>query len=375
MSDIIDAKWAPEMDISEIFSELGGDCSVSIDRKEPEWCRGHIRRVSFDPKEPIDLDWISGKFGGEKLMVKLFGPKTSTNKSGYVAGRTIDIMGPPRDGHGIEMTQGPDGKACRVTELAAVMERHNQKMGIKRQSEAVPPVAAPALQNESLFSTMIQSQATQHAAMMEMMGQRVNNLEGLLYKQGTTQPVAPLNPIDQIKQTAEAMNLLRNMSGDFGDGGNNGDESLLSIIAPFVQGMFGPKNNNQPAPKGVLKAASPARVIDGPQKNPAKSLESLANNLSSLSAEDAAQVVFQAMGDMPDDKRQTAMASFMTRGSNMESNIDESLNQDNTNSQDVAELKDPFACSEGDPLPGQGRSADENAPNDQVDRPGDQAGI
>lgn len=372
MDEIIDAKWADELDLSSIFDELGGDCSISIERKEPEWCNGHIRRVSFDPKEPIDLDWIQKKFGGEKLFIRLYGPKTKQNKSGYITGRTVDIMGPPRDGHGIELTQGPDGKACRVTDLAIVIDRHNLKMGIKKQADAAPPVAPPALQNESLFATMIQSQATQHAAMMDMMGQRVNSLEGILYKRGAEQTGTPLNPIDQIKQTAEAMTLLRNMSGDFGEGRNNGDESIISMIGPILQGMFAGKNNQQSPSRGVLKPAAPARIIEGPQKNVSKTLGSLANNLSNLSAEDAAQVVFEAMGSMPEQKRDAALKAFMTRGSALNSNVDDSLNQDDTNRQDVDQLQDPFACAEGDPVSGSGRSPGQDAPNDQVNRPGDQ---
>lgn len=376
MSDIVEAKIVPDMDLASIFQELGDECRVSVKREEPEWCMGHIRTVAFNPDKPIDMDWLRTKFGGEKLQVRLYGPhKTKENRSGYITSRLVDIMGPPCDGHGIELTQGPDGKACRVTELQTVIERHNQKMGIKRQSESVQPVASPALQNETLFATMIQAQAQQHGAMMEMMGQRVNSLEGILYKRGPDQQGTPANPIDQIKQTAEAMKILKSMSGEYGDSAGSDDSSILSMIGPIIQGMFANKNNQQPAPRGVLKAASPARVIAGPQKNGTESIDSLVNNLASLSANDAAKVVFNVMGNMPPDKRDESMKAFMTMGSNMESDIDESLNEDNTNSQGVEEFTDPFACSESDSLPGQGRPLNENAPNDQANRTGDPAGI
>ena len=121
--------WSSEMSIDDAFGELGEDCKVAIDRKEPEWCSGHMRTVNYDPSEPISLDWIQRRFGGEKLTIRLYGPKNSKHKNGYIGSRTLDIFGPPMDGFGIELTQGPDGKSVRVTELQSAIDRYNQKMG------------------------------------------------------------------------------------------------------------------------------------------------------------------------------------------------------------------------------------------------------
>jgi len=398
MTDIVDAKFSEDMDLADIFSELGEDCKIGVHRKEPEWCSGHIRTVHFDPREPVDLDWIQKKFGGEKLMIRLYGPKSKQNKSGYLAARTVDIMGPPRDGFGIEMVQGPDGKAVKITEYELACERHKQKMGVQQLEDSQPAPAQPAdgLSNNALVQTLIQSQSQQHNAMLQMMGQRVQSLEEMLYRQAPGQVGAAVNPIDQIKQTAEALKHLKAMEGDFsGDGGGSGD--LLGMLGPVIQNMFGNNQNAQlpqTAPQGALRAprrrrlpkrrlpkrrlpieqsteqSSPEQSSPEQSTEQGETLSSIADKLAMLGPDEAAEVVLQALGDMPEKKRAAAMQAFVY-SMNQPDNLDDSSNSVDTLSHETIE-NDPFGeTAENNPIPIQREPTRPNESNSEVDRKSD----
>lgn len=393
MNKIIDAKFAESMDLDGIFEELGAECKISIERKEPEWCNGHIRSVYFDPKEPISLDWIKTKFGGEKLMVRLYGPKSAQNKSGYLHARTIDIMGPPRDGHGIELTQGPDGKAVKVTELSAAIKRHELKMGMEQkevqQIQGVVP--APHSPDSNLFQVLIESQSSQHNSMLQMMGQRVQSLEDMLYRQNPAQVLPPQNPVEQIKQTMEVFTMMDKMKGKMS--GDDGGElnSLLPMVGHIVKGMFS-KNAATPQSSGNLMppAKSPILTADGTSKrkrqkpvapvetNNHDTISGMADKLSALTPDDAAEVVISAMGNMPDDRRAAAMESFFSTMNEMNDQtdeLDESTTQNDNISQDEQQLTDPFSISETDPIPIQRGKSIPNETDDQTDRSCDKKGI
>jgi hypothetical protein len=409
MSEIIEAKWSDDQDITAIFAELGDECKIGIHRKEPEWCGGHIRTVTFDPKEPISIDWIAAKFGGEKLMVRLYGPKTKQNKSGYLAARTIEIMGPPRDGYGIEMVQGPDGKAVKVTELDLVMERHRKQLGIQKEESPRPTNNENnGLSQTSLVQTLIESQSQQHNAMLQMMGQRVQSLEQMLYHHPPGQAPAAMSPIEQIKQTAEAIALLDKMKGSFSGGGEGMDDSLFSMIGPVVQNLFGQNQQNQglQVPRGSLQPPKSRRVRSMPARrtrhspeqqtsepglpeqqtsepstpatiagvaNDQDTLPDIADRLSRLNPDDAAEVVVVAMGNMPDERRAAAMQSFFHLMNSMD-NVDESSNQDDTYIHE--DNPDPFAATtEDQPVSIQGIALGSNENHVETDREGDQDGI
>lgn len=394
MAEIIEANWSQDLDLAGIFSELGDNCKIAIARMEPEWCAGHVRTVHFDPKEPISMDWIQKKFGGEKLQVRLYGPKSATNKSGYLTARTIDIMGPPRDGNGVEMTQGPDGKAVKVPELEMAIERYNQKLGIDRKNaQAVEP---PAIQNTpdmTLFQVLIESQSAQHATMLQMMGQRVQTLEDLLYKQHAVQQGPPINAVDQLKSTMETFTMMDKMRGKLASPESEDSDSLMPMIGQIVQGFMAKNTaqNMQQRPSGRLKppGGSP-KELPTRATNPIKpamipshetenrietdeSLSGMANNLSRLDADDAAEVVIEAIGNMPLEKRERAMKTFF-ESMNPESELDDSSTDDDTISHEET-LDDPFSVTQIGPVPVPGGESLPDEKNDQVDRTRDPKGL
>jgi hypothetical protein len=396
---IIDAKWAPEMDLDSIFQELGDQCKIAIERKEPEWCSGHMRTIHFNPDEPISIDWIQKKVGGDKLMIRLYGPKTPENKSGYLAARTIDIFGKPLDGYGVELVQGPDGKAYKVTELPAVLERHKQKMGVMYQAEQRPPAppAAPSpLQNDTLVQTLITTQGEQNRIMMQMMSDRVRSLEEMLYKKPESAGGPATSPVDQVKQTIETLGLLETMRQTIGAGagaGAGGEESVIPMVGDIVKALItGRQQTAEQPPRGVLgppgrkkgrpgpRREAPRRDLDEsqvPALRPVddKYLSDIADNLAGLSPDDAAECVYLAMDNMTEDQRAAAMKSFLVNMSG-QTELDGPLIDDDTYSQDDAEsYEDPFAVSKDSKVSIQREQPNTNAQNDSADRAGDPNGV
>jgi hypothetical protein len=399
MTTIIDSMPGQEMDIETIFEELGENCKIMIDRKEPEWCAGHMKTVYFNPDETISLDWIQKRFGGEKYQIKLFGAKTSQHKNGYRAARTVSIYGPPMDGNGIEITQGPDGKSVRITELATAIERHNQKLGILKDPPPPPAPAAPSpLQDQNLVQTLITTQGEQNKVMMQMMSDRVRSLEEMLYRQPPGTSGGPVtSPLDQVKQTAETIGMLETIRESLGGGaGAGGEESVIPMVGDIVKalitgrqqtaeqpprGVLGPpgRQKGRPGPRGPRREA-PRRDPDETQVPPLrpvddKYLSDIADNLAGLSPDDAAECVYLAMDNMTEDQRASAMKSFLVNMSG-QTELDGPLIDDDTYSQDDAQsYADPFAVSKDSKVSIQREQPDTNAQNDSADRAGDPKGV
>jgi hypothetical protein len=406
MSEIINAKWSQTADLDSIFEEFSSDCRVAIDRKEPPWAAGHVRTVHFDPSEPISLDWIQKQFGGTKLNVRLYGPKSRENKNGYIGARTIEILGPPRNGFGVELVQGPDGECVPVNQLQLAIDRSKAKMGIREPAPITVPAPVPApvapAQDMSLVQTLITAQGKQNAIMLEMMSSRVQQLEALLFKQPAGGPA--LNPLDQVKQTAETITLLDGIRDTMGGSGSGGDsESIMPMIGEAFK-MFAATRQQQPQTpsRGALRAPKQRRRVRARTKprayqragltrpeevpqpeaqtgptlksvddSPHDTLSGIADKLSSLAPVDAAECVIQAIGNMPEKKRAEAMQAFMV-GMSGEDDLDESSISDDTYSQDE-DFPDPFS-TEDNPSPLRGNGKNSDAPDDQAHRKSHQTG-
>lgn len=399
MTTIIDSMPGQEMDIETIFEELGENCKIMIDRKEPEWCAGHMKTVYFNPDETISLDWIQKRFGGEKYQIKLFGAKTSQHKNGYRAARTVTIFGPPMDGNGIEITQGPDGKAVRITELAMAIERHNQKLGLLKDPPPAPapvPAAPSPFQDQTLVQTLITTQGEQNKVMMQMMSDRVRSLEEMLYRQPKAGSGGPaVSALDQVKQTAETIGLLDTIRESLGagGGGGSGEDSVIPMVGDIVKALvMGRQQPQEQTPRGVLQppASRPALGRPAPRRDPQTSqvpplrpvepvddetLSNIADKLSSLSATDAADCVSEALGNMPREQGAEAMKAFI---SNMSSNdgLDDSSIEDDTYSQDHDESSaDPFAVAQDNQTQIPRKQPHPNAQDHPTDRPSDPNGV
>lgn len=340
MNQIINAQFSADTDLDTLLEELGEEFKIVIQRKEPEWCCGHIRTVYFDPQEPIGLDWITKQFGGSKLQIKVYGPNDS-GKKGYITGKTIDILGPPRDGHGVELVRGPEGNAVKIHDLPAAIEQHRAKTGLSHREERKPievpaPQPVQPAQDNSMFQAMLNAQAEQNKIMMQMMLGRVQTLEQLLYQRenqtAVPQPPANYDPFGSIKQAGNAIKQLESIKESLSGGGGTEDDGFMNLIGTLGKAFI---SNQQQHAQSQPSQPARAPVVVPPRQQPAfhgpppsqpsqpaqpaqpsqssqvtdESLSNMANKLASLGTDDVTEVALQAFADMPADKRaQVAMA-------------------------------------------------------------------
>lgn len=204
-----DESGTPEVGLERLFRELGGEGSIAVTRNEPDWAKGHIRTVQANPGDPISMDWLTAKFGGAKLRVRVYAADGKPMGS-----RTVEICAPPRDGMGIELVRGPEGNAVPVNRLDAERRRYNQINGIENtqlpaaQLPAAAPPPAPPIDFTQMFAAMITQQNQANQAMMAMFVNRIQHLESI--GSGTGPPVAtsPVEPADPLGNLTNVVKVI-----------------------------------------------------------------------------------------------------------------------------------------------------------------------
>lgn len=212
----------PVLDIENLLAELGNEGSLSINRIEPSWAKGHIRSVPISASERISMEWISEKFGGEKLQVRIYG--SDGHKLQHL--RTVEVCGPPRNGHGIELVRGPEGNSVPITQLAEAKRRYDMLHGLTPAEPVAPvPTAPPAdqgLNANALLASLLSAQAQQNQAMQTMLVNRIGSLEQHLMRQvqqgatvpaGAATPADPLQNLDNFVATAHKFHEVKKAMG------------------------------------------------------------------------------------------------------------------------------------------------------------------
>lgn len=205
-------KASADEDLEHLLGEIGGDGQVAVSRKEPDWAKGHIRTVLTSKGDRISMDWITAKFGGDKLQIRVYGSDGRT----MIGSRTVDVCAPPRNGHGIEIVRGPDGEKCLVTQLEVARRRYNQIHGIEEPAAALPPgIPAPAatpaqpFDMTSLFTAMIGQMNQTNQAMMTMLVNRITSLETMGPAQhGGAPPPAPPDAADPLGNLTNVVKVI-----------------------------------------------------------------------------------------------------------------------------------------------------------------------
>lgn len=212
-----------EIDLDQILLEIGNQGRVSVTRIEPDWAKGYVRAIQIQGNETISMDWLSEKFGGEKLQVRIYG----ADGKGIKAFRTVDICGPPRNGFGIEYVRGPDGTKCLITRYAEAQRRYAQLNGMEMPAVAPSPQegtpAQPANQGFNLstvLQTLITAQNTQNTTMTTMLVNRIGSLEQLLTRQvgqpAQGGPVEPPDPLGNLRNTVDVIAQLETVKQKMG---------------------------------------------------------------------------------------------------------------------------------------------------------------
>lgn len=300
-----------------LLSTIEQGWKISIIRTHPSWCRGHLETIEvFEPDDTVDTDYLIRTWGGSRLHLKVHNERGQWIGGGSISlfsyqpkvrGKTINesdyfsqnpVAPPPA--HPMTYGQQPQMDIGKLLELLQKGNKSELDLALKILERApMQHQQIPQPQQQG-----IGSMAEQMVAMFSMMSQ------------------------------------MKNFFGDLNGPAQNDSDSLGPVIGDVVKSLL---NHNQtpqsrralvstrqktgPNPTG--SAVAPLR----PVQELGDRLSDIANKLSSLSPSDAADVLMQALGDMPEDRRKEAMTAFLGNLTE-DSTLDGLLNQDDTNSQD-----------------------------------------
>lgn len=364
--------------IQQQLNSAGVGWQIAIARAEPTFCAGHLETIPVvEPERPIDIDQIVARWGGQRLQLKIKGPDGKIRGGGTIHCRSF----PPKV-KGVVITEESMMRLGAPPTPATTMPQINQQP------------AAPQAQNPNPLGIDIPG-----LMKMAMAGKGGGDtaLAGKLLEYAFTMQQ---NAMKQA-QSAPQMNMMKQMEGMLGMfemfgkfktmfggevGGGDSEDSMIPMLMQLAQGMMGggngagspspPRQRRRPTtispPTGYPTAPRPPARPQAPRPRerpqappvpanqlplqsvntnppvPVKSdddvnLDSLAQKLCSLSAEEAAEVALNAFGNMPAEKRSVAMQNFL--GEFMEDDVDDS----STNVHDDLYEDEP----ELPPVPGQ----------------------
>jgi hypothetical protein len=270
-----------ELDLDVVLSEIGNEGSIVVARKEPDWCKGHIRTLQINAGEPISMDTLAAKFGGEKLYLRIY------NSKGMIARRVVDICAPPRNGFGVELVLGPRGNVIPLTQLESENARYLQKNpaamlpgGAFAPPSGAPPSGAPSAPANDAFMEMLKNQNAQTMQLLNMFLTRIGVLETMLQQRDFTPAAAPAlpayDPLSQLQNTVTVIGQLDKIKRSMIDDRPPEDQDggvYTQIINKFLELAIAQKGG---APPGAPPGA-PAYALQSSSPIPPGALGALAN--------------------------------------------------------------------------------------------------
>lgn len=304
--------------VQRLLSTVDQGWKISIIRTQPSWCRGHLETVEvYDPSETVDTDYLIRQWGGQRIHIKVH-----NEKGQWVGGGSISLFSYPPKVRGREIKE-------EDFYSSSPLQNNPAPFAQQQYTQHPTPAGANQLDLNSLLGLLQKSKKEELQFALELM-KRAGT--------GGAQP-APAAPAAGMGAMAEQMVSMFQMFGQmkelFGsvEGGQGGGDELTPIIGDIVSKLFDGKRDLDsqqrgrggralmPPTGGPSSAGPPAgRAPDPgdqgvPQLHPVDSLQNdtlsgIADKLSSLSPGDASDVLIQALGNMPEEKRNAAMQEF-----------------------------------------------------------------
>jgi hypothetical protein len=331
-----------EARLARLLSSMGQGWKVSIIRVQPSWCRGHLETVEiYDPSEAIDIDYLIRTWGGQRLHVKIH-----NEKGDWVGGGSVSLFSYP------PLVQGE-----RITPKTVMTETPPSQTQINpvQQGPAFSGIDIPAL-----FKLLQQGKKSELDLALKILERQPN-----MAAPAPAQPNQPMGSMfEQMGAMMQMFGQMREFLGDMSQGGAapaTGGDDLAPVIGDVVKGLLGTVQQNPqptqarptvvgPRPVPPVPGTPPPGTNNGDHRAPdlrpvegigVESLSAIANKLAGLSPEDSVDVIIQALGDMPADKRQAAIQTFMQSMMGDDSDLDGLLDTDDTYSQDEEDQPTP----------------------------------
>jgi hypothetical protein len=328
---------------AKLLRNLQQGWKVSVHRTAPSWARSHLETFDvMDESEPIDIDYLIKRWGGQCLVVAIH-----DEKGHWVSKAPIPAYSFPPKVYGQPITEA---EVMGFGSPAAPPMHQNQS--IERYHPQPQQPAGGALGGllggmslPELLKMMQNSNKAESTLLIKLFERQLMANQQMLTQPQPAQAQSNPSPMKMMRDMMEMQMMMREMSENMGFGAGGGDDSPLGSLAPLLSTMAqkfmdrpaGPRQTRRNRPARP-PARQPARVVPPPppqqyvntqpevlEQNPQQfgnmdqgepaptNLRKLSDSLCDLSAEDSADVVLSAFDNMPAEKRERAMQAFFTK--------------------------------------------------------------
>lgn len=304
--------------VQQQLDNLSDGCKIKITRVSPTWCAGHLETIHIvDPSEPVDLDTLISRWGGQVLRITIM-----KSDGRYCGGGTIACK-----------SYRPRVRGRDITEedlLESPLTRPRFQAPQQPVAQQVNPLGQLGLDIPSLIK-LAQGGKGDSGALISKVLEPVLYMQQQAIAQAAQQPQT--NMVAQMEQMMSMMKFMSEMRGMFsGDGAPDGD-GLTPMLGQLLSGIMSAKQQQQAAPAPHPQQHRKPRIVGPPAPHPQQiagpppqtaghpgpnhqqnvnppSLRELSDYMAKLSPRDAASVAVEAFGAMPEDQRNETIKHF-----------------------------------------------------------------
>jgi len=305
--------------LQSLFSLLQPGVTVLIERLQPSWCSGLLEEVHLD--DSIGLDYFIETWGGQILSVKVRGEKGrlhgcyKINLSSYPP----LVYGRPIKKHDKSQVFHDDDPAPNPTAPAPPVVVNN---GFGEKIMGALPTVLPLVFN------YMKSLEDKRQSDMQMMLQMVRSNQS--------------SGLSDITKIGSVMTQLNELFKSHAPSSESSEMDLFPQAMEVLKLALGSQNQQQQQPRAKLTAPSAVSVSKPPSRASAtashENVTPIRNDVSDLISKmepsKAAEAVLAALDQMPRDKRDEAMQSFLFQMQNQEDfddDVEEDFEDENDN--------------------------------------------
>lgn len=295
--------------LHHLLQNVQSGWKITIYRQAPAWCRGLLETIEiYDPEETIDIEALIRRWGGQALHVRVL-----QENGRWVGGGTIPLYSyPPK----------VRGKEIHEHELYTVPQQQNPQ----QQTQQITPFSGNTLDLGKLLDLIAKGKTNEVDILLKML-ERIPGL-GQQPQQSS---------VDMMSQMLQMFTLFSKMRTIFGESSPKDEESMIPMIGDLVKNLVSGRKQSPVAavlpPRRAPTTVNQNRPLPRPEtSDETANLSDFASRLARLSPTDTAEVVAEALGNMPESKRQEAMTAFlgMMGGAESEDDLDAEDESDDT---------------------------------------------
>lgn len=289
--------------LDTFFAGLQPGVTLLVERLKPSWCAGLLEEITVQKDEEIGLDYFIETWGGEVLSVKIRGAggRLSGSYKIQLGSYPPLLLGEPLKRHDRREIFGKkEGEQMGQAPAAPVVV--NPSNALEKMIQAIPaliPIVTAWMQNAE--TRRKEEQQHRDTMMLQMMKMNANSGIGDITKIG-----AAMGQLQQI--------FSQNAAGGGGEGSDGMEfipqalDVLKMVLGPGQQQQKAAPTHRLSPPRGGGGPPAAASAPKVAKVTPIKQGTNLAQSLSDLDPESAANTVMDALALMPPDKQAAALA-------------------------------------------------------------------